>query len=85
MKTKIFDTSAKALSAVALAISEGYDLVSLSCCRGRVTTDFGNVVYDKDDNGNYTQDIYLSDDSKTSLSERYYFVAHLVKPVDLPF
>lgn len=85
MKTKIFDTSAKALSAVALAISEGYDLVSLSCFCGRVTTDFGNVVYDKDDNGNYTQDIYLPDDSKTSLSERYYFVAHLVKPVDLPF
>jgi hypothetical protein len=70
MKTKIFDTSARALSAVSLAISEGYDLVSLSCCRGRVTTDFGNVVYDKDDNGNYTQDIYLPDDSKTSLSER---------------
>lgn len=85
MKTKIFDTSAKALSAVVRAILDGYDLVSISFCRGHISTGCGNIVYDEDDNGNYTQDIYLVDESRSSLSSRYYFVIHLVKPVDLPF
>lgn len=84
MKTKIFETSAKALSSVSDAISEGYDLVSISFCRGDISCDCGKVVYDKDDNGNYTRDIYLVDVSRASLPSRYYFVIRLVK-ADLPF
>ena len=64
MKTKIFETSAKALQAVTLAISEGYDLVSISFCRGYISKDCGKVLYDNDDNGDYTQDIYLVDESR---------------------
>lgn len=77
MKKKISELSVNSLVDVKRALSDGYDITQISFRYGHLHTGCGNVVYGKDSQGNPYRDIYLLDESDSSLSERYYFVIRL--------
>lgn len=77
MKKKISELSVNSLVDVKRALSEGYDITRISFRYGHLHTGCGNVVSGKDSSGNPYRDVYLLDETVSSLSERYYFVIHL--------